>query len=98
MFGKELLAFDKRKEIPIEDYGHIKVLPSGTKDVTVDGISGGMTSIELKIKNKTDHDWPSKLEWWNNYSKTSEKIPYILKECEELKLTMTFIIPRNFIG
>ncbi len=48
--------------------------------VVVDCVGGGEVSIQVKIKNKTEFDWPkSGLNWCNDYSKTSEEIPSLKK-------------------
>ena len=83
--------------VPKEDYGQIKVYPGKKSDVAIDVKAGSSRTIECRIKNKTDNEWPCKLNWRNDYSKPySMEIPHRLQQFEAMSVFITFKIPKNF--
>ena len=83
--------------VPKEDYGQIKVYPGKKSDVAIDVKAGSSRTIECRIKNKAEKEWPCKLNWCNDYSKPySMEIPHKLHQFEAMSVFITFKIPKNF--
>ena len=60
--------------------------------------AGHQKFIQVKIKNKTEFDWPAEgLSWSNDYYMILENVPR-LEKFQEMIMTISFIVPKSFVG
>ena len=93
------------KPADIENMGRIKAISghkiSDKKDknkTVIECRAGQQKFIQIKIKNKSEFDWPADgLTWSNDYYVVLENVPR-LEKFQEMIMTISFIVPKSFVG